>query len=34
MDRIQNYLLWQKLALTPAQRERYKEFEIVDKLGE
>ena len=34
MDRIQNYLLWQKLTLTPAQRERYKEFEIVDKLGE
>ena len=34
MDRIQHYLLWQKLAFTPAQRERYKELEIVDKLGE
>ena len=34
MDRIQNDALGQKLTLTPAQRERYKEFENVEKLGE
>tara|TARA_B100000686_G_scaffold276037_1_gene294862 strand:- start:395 stop:499 length:105 start_codon:yes stop_codon:yes gene_type:complete len=34
MDGIQNDSLGQKLTLTPAQRERYKAFEIVEKVGE
>ncbi len=33
MDRIQNDALGQKLTLTPAQRERYKALEIVEKVG-